>query len=200
MKVLRGLLALAVALPLFACSRGGVEVIARDELPPEIYGGAGARRENRHVLYMVQGNRLIRVSRTGVATGSIAEVALRELLAGPTAEELNERIESRIPLDVELHGVEVANSIARVDLGREFLVVQDPEDPHEYLLRVAQIVWTLDELHDVNAVQFLIDGQVGAVLDQERRLVTTPIARRRYQRFAPRQDRPVNEAPLQIDI
>jgi hypothetical protein len=191
---------LIVLLATGACSTGGVDIIAREDLPPEIYGGAGARRENNLVLYMVEGNRLVRVSRTGTATGSVAEVALRELLAGPTTEELDRRIETRLPEDLELHGVNVVNDVARVDVGRQFLVVRDPNDPHEYLLRVAQIVWTLDELPDVNSVQFLIDGQLSAVLDQEEDVVRTPVARQRYQRFEPRQDRPVSQAPLQIDI
>jgi len=199
---MRRALALAVAglLVLGACNGSRVEVIPQEDLPADIYGATGPQRSTNLVLYLVQGNRLVRVSRVGRAPGEVAEVAIKELLAGPTAEELNRGIETRMPEGLELRSIEVDGGVAQVNLTGDFVVVQDPADPHEYLLRVAQIVWTLDELPDINAVRFLIEGQPRAVLDQDRNTITTPVARKRYQRFEPRRERPVSSADLQIDI
>jgi spore germination protein GerM len=200
---MRRVIAALSLLCLCACTRESVQAIAPEDLPPEIYGqdaGGRAARDAALVVYLVEGNRLVRVGRTGRAPGSEEEVAVRELLAGPTAEEIASGILTRIPETVELLGIGVDGEVASVNLDRNFLVLENSTDPYEFILRTAQIVWTLDELPGVNAVRFLIDGQQIPVLDQNREEVRGPVARARYRLFEPKSDKPVSNAPLQIDI
>lgn len=198
MKRIVAVLLLLVA----ACSGSSVEVIAPEDLPPEIYGEAArtVERPETLVVFLVQGNRLVRVGRSGEASGTDEEIAVRELLEGPTRVEIAREIETRMPEGLELLDITVENEVAFANFDRDFLTLQDSADPFEFILRVAQVVWTLDELPSVNAVRFLVEGQPIAVLDQERRQINVPVARKRYQRFEPRSERPVTQAPLQIDI
>jgi spore germination protein GerM len=194
-----GLLLVAMVLVGASCSGSKVEIIATGDLPADIYGGVEPLQATNIILYMVEGNRLIRVARTGRAPGTPPEVAIRGLLTGPTAEEIARGIETKIPEAAELLGVTVQNGVAAVDLDLDFQVVQDPTDVQEYILRVAQLVWTLDEIPDITSVRLLINGEPSAVYDQFRREITTPVARGSYSRFEPRLERPVTESEIQIN-
>ncbi len=196
----RLILAAAASLLLMTgCGGPNVEILAANELPRDIYGGADPTLPSEVVVYMVEGNRLVRVARTNPPAGEPAEIAVRVLLEGPSDDELEQGIVTKIPSDTEFLGVTTADGIASVNLGRAFRSVEDPTDVQEYILRVAQLVWTLDEIPDITSVRLLIAGEPSSVIDQNRGIVATPVARGRYSRFEPRSTRAVSEEPIEID-
>jgi spore germination protein GerM len=194
------MLALAVLVLSTGCAGTDVEILATDDLPRDLYGGGPSttNQDAEVVVFMVEGNRLVRVARTNPPAGSAAEIAVRALLEGPSGNEPQRGIVTKIPLDTEFLGVSVDNGVASVNLGRGFQSVEDPTDVQEYILRVAQLVWTLDEIPEITSVRLLIAGEPTTVIDQNRRYVSTPVARGRYSRFQPRSSRAVSEAPIDI--
>jgi hypothetical protein len=184
-----------------ACSGavGRVHVVPNGELPPIFHAGAHqAPRTLRVVVYLVQANRLVSVARIGQSSLSTAEVVMRALLRGPTEQERGESITTAIPGEADLLGVSVENKVATVDLSREFELGAEQE---VFTLRLAQVVWSLTELPDVDKVSFSIDGQKTPVIDQDGNPHDSA-ARGRYLRFAPRnpEQPPIAEGPLVPDI
>ena len=85
------------------------------------------------------------------------------LLDGPTSRETERAISSEIPPQTRLLQVRVVDSVAEVNLSREFQTAGSSES---VLLRVAQVVRTLTSTKGVSSVRFLIDGEsVGVPTD-----------------------------------
>lgn len=208
---MRRLIGAAVLFVLMSsCTRSAVHIIPNDELPRAIYpqGRSNANVEPTTkvvTLYMVEGNRLIPVERTGRVRKGISGPTLvtRALLSGPTQEELTDKgYTTALPPEIELIGVTRKDRLAEVDLSREFLQLEDTDQSEQYLLRVAQIVFTLTELQAIDSVKFLVEGQPQSVPDQDGRLVGDPVARGRYNRFEPLNPfgSPASDGPLRIDV
>ncbi len=85
-----------------------------------------------------------------------AAVRVTALLAGLTAEEQGQRLQTAIPTGTRLLSAEVRSSgVALVNLSEDFIAVSDTQLAHA----VAQLVFTLTQLPDVHRVQLLINGQ-----------------------------------------
>lgn len=82
---------------------------------------------------------------------SLEEAVVRELMDGPEGEGLN----TLIPEQVELLGVEVKDGTAFVDFSSEELGGGSMQET----FTISQIVDSLTELDSVDRVQFLIDGE-----------------------------------------
>jgi hypothetical protein len=83
------------------------------------------------------------------------ELVMDALLAGPTDVERAGAVTTAIPTGTVLHSVVVSGSEAVVDLGAEF---ESGGGSMSMMLRVAQVVYTLTTLPDVDTVRFSIDG------------------------------------------
>jgi germination protein M len=81
---------------------------------------------------------------------------MQALLAGPTLEEADQAITTMIPAGTEVLGVEVQGSEATVNLSSEF---ESGGGSLSMTLRVAQVVYTIAQLPDVDTVRFQIDGE-----------------------------------------
>jgi len=82
---------------------------------------------------------------------SLEETIVRELMKGPESDELN----TVIPSNVELIGVEVADGTAFVNFSSEGLYGSSMQEE----FTISQIVNSLGELEGIERVQFLVDGQ-----------------------------------------
>jgi Sporulation and spore germination/WD40-like Beta Propeller Repeat len=87
-----------------------------------------------------------------------AEHALRVLLDGPRGR--YDHLETAIPRGTELRGFEYANGVASVNLSKRFT---EPEGSG--LVRVGQLVWTVNRLLPAASVQILVDGRPAGALD-----------------------------------
>lgn len=109
--------------------------------------------------YFVLGhNGLVPVLRTIPATVGVASAALRQLIAGPAADELaaNPSIGSAVPASTRLLGLTIKGGVATVDLSSEFQTGASASAPDA---RYGQVVYTLTQFSTVKSVAFEFDGQ-----------------------------------------
>ena len=191
MKRLLYPLALGLALA-GGTSANAVHVIPPNQLPPALYGKpqASKARTQQVVVYFIRGNRLTQQTRTLSSSLTSAQQAMRELLKGPTAEEITDGLSTAIPSDTALLSVDVDNNrVANVNLSLEFGRATDIGNRE---FRLAQVVYTLTELPDIDAVRFRIEGDPEVVID-DNNVPTSLVSRAKYSRFAPM------EAPTHVD-
>lgn len=185
-----------LALLLAGCAaRNEVTFVEPAELPRSLYDRAVQTpleaRTVRSVLYFVRTTergapvdppRLVAVRREQQTDRPAPELVLRQLLAGPTAEEIADRVRNAVPLETELLSVSVSSGIADVNLTAGF---EKASAELLHLLRVAQVVWTLTELPQIEAVRFRIHGAPQPVIDQFG-VAHATVGRGRYSGLAPR--------------
>ncbi len=194
--VVKRAIALALLLALSACARGAeVHLLPEDELPPALFDPTEQSPLDSHpvraLVYFVRTDnvgkpvdppRLDAVTREHTTDRPTPEFVIRQLLAGVTAEERSIPARTAIPVGTELLGVFVRNGVADVNLTAQFEAA-GPELFH--LLRIAQVVWTLTELPEVDSVRFRIHGAPQPVIDQFG-VAHALVSRGRYSRLAPR--------------
>jgi hypothetical protein len=178
------------------CGRGAeVKLIPQADLPDDLYAVGEPRafeqRTVRTLVYFARTDadgapldpeRLGGVWRSEETDRLTAEFAMRRLLDGPTASE-SRRLRTAISAGTELLGVSVRRGVADVNLSAQF---EAAAGELVQLLRVAQVVWTLTELPEVDAVRFRIHGAPQPVIDQLG-VAHETVGRARYLRFAPRE-------------
>lgn len=176
----RGGMLLCVLLVVAACSGDPeVVVVPPDQVPFQVARTSppSPRSTTRATpsVFFVRDGRLVEAARILPSDPASAEGVVHLLLQGPTEGEMDRGFETAIPPNVRLQQVHVFDGVAEVDMSAEF---QSPAAPDEVLLRVAQVVWTLVALSNVDAVRFTIDGVPQAVVtdggDVEDRPVTAP--------------------------
>lgn len=86
---------------------------------------------------------------------TLPELLIRELIAGPTSENLRRTI----PEEVQLLGISVEDGVAFVDFSEEMRSKHWGGSAGE-LMTIGSVVNTLTELPEIESVQFLIEGQV----------------------------------------
>jgi hypothetical protein len=187
------LVALGLVLAMAACSSpGSIHLIAANQLPPDLYGKPkqGSARTQQVIVYFIRGNQLVQQTRTGSSSLTLAQQAMRELLKGPTAEEQADGLSTAIPSDTALLGVDVDSSgVATVNLSQEF---DQAAEQKVHVFRLAQVVYTLTELPNVDAVRFRIEGDPQPVIDQDG-LPNPIVGRAKYSRLQPQ------ESPTPVD-
>ncbi|HUG74612.1 MAG TPA: GerMN domain-containing protein [Acidimicrobiia bacterium] len=109
---------------------------------------------------------LVPVYRALSADGDPIGAAMEALLVGPTDDELAgiPAITSAIPAGTTVLSVEVAGTLARVDLSAEF---DDGGGSASMFARLAQVVYTATRVDGVDRVEFLIEGQTVEVFSSE---------------------------------
>lgn len=198
--VRRALVVFGALLSLAGCSRG-TEVRFLDSLPRDLYNPEQETSEPRAVhasVYLVRTEpqrdpskparflrpvRLGAVERNVVTPLSEIEAVARLLLLPSSAQERSAGFTSAIPPDTELIGISVERGVADVNLSAEF---ETPTSQLGHLMALAQVVWTLTELPEVDAVRFRIHGVAQPVIDQNG-VTHELVGQARYSRFAPRE-------------
>jgi hypothetical protein len=196
--VKRLLIVACLCLVTASCGGSGVvHVISAKELAPDVYGKGtqtGGARTQRVTVYFIRGKKLAPIVRTGPTSSQGAELVMRLLLDGPTADEKANGLSTAISENTELLSVKIDSGVANVNLSQQFERAAD-QDTQE--LRLAQVVFSLSELADVNSVHFFFEGESQPVLDESGRLGTI-VSRSRYSRYAPEQfaDTQINPCSL----
>ena len=109
---------------------------------------------------------LVPVYREAEAGTDSAMAVVEALLAGPTSGEITgtPAISTAIPEGTELLGVDISDGLATVDLSGEY---DDGGGSFGMFARLAQVVYTLTRLPDVDEVAFAIEGEMVAVFSSE---------------------------------
>ena len=109
---------------------------------------------------------LVPVYRELEAGTDSAMPVVEALLAGPTSEETagTPAISTAIPEGTEVLGVDISDGLATVDLSGEF---DDGGGSFGMFARLAQVVYTLTRLPEVDEVAFEIDGETVTVFSSE---------------------------------
>jgi germination protein M len=96
----------------------------------------------------------------------LAITAMELLLAGPTSDEIagTPAISTAVPEGTDVLGVEVTEGVATVDLSTEY---DDGGGSFGMLARLAQVVYTLTRLPEIDAVEFEIEGEAVTVFSSE---------------------------------
>jgi lipoprotein-anchoring transpeptidase ErfK/SrfK len=102
-------------------------------------------------VYFLLGEQLLAVERPGATV----QDAMRALLAGPSAEESANGVNSSIPGGTPLRSTSVVDGIARVDFGERITIGTNAE---ELSSRLAQVVATAASISGVRRVQVLVKG------------------------------------------
>ena len=163
---------------LAACGAAhGAVAIPSDEVPFSVARSPEPERPTaptaQYSLAFVRRGHLVDVTRN-LSTRAPQESVMIALLDGPTTREAERAITSEIPSETRLLQVRVVDTVAEVNLSREFQTAGSSES---VLLRVAQVVRTLTSTKGVSSVRFLIDGEsVGVPTDSGvvERPVSTP--------------------------
>ena len=100
---------------------------------------------------------------------------LKSLLRGPSTDELNMGLISLIPADTSINSIKVKNGVASIDLTESFRFNSFGKEG--YKLQLMQIVYTATEFSTVNAVQFLVNGNVHTYLGPEGVYIGGPLTR-----------------------
>jgi spore germination protein GerM len=133
-------------------------------------------------VYFVRLERMGAAGREVQATPAVGAAALRELLAGPTAEDQGADLGSEIPSGTKLNGLTIDNGVATVDLSKAF---ESGGGSTSMQLRVAQVVYTLTQFPSVKRVQFKIDGKPVEAIGGEGVVVDPPVGRKAFEKQTP---------------
>jgi spore germination protein GerM len=123
---------------------------------------------------------LVPVLREVPETKAVATAAMNSLIEGPTADEADAKVPltSAMPAGTTLLGLKVEDRVATVDLSREF---ESGGGSASVLGRIAQVVYTLTQFSNVDAVRFYLDGKPVDVFGSEGVILDTPVGREQYR-------------------
>jgi spore germination protein GerM len=122
---------------------------------------------------------LVPMFREASASGSEAETVMTLLLEGPNSGEMSgtPAISTAIPEGTSLLGVTVESGVATVDLSGEY---DDDGGSFGMFARLAQVVFTLTRLPDVDGVVFSLDGNPVTTFSSEGIELDGPQSREGY--------------------
>ncbi|MFN2389365.1 MAG: Gmad2 immunoglobulin-like domain-containing protein [Actinomycetota bacterium] len=108
------------------------------------------------VVWFHEGEKLEPIHRTAPATPRIATAAMESLLAGPESPEAETGVDTQIPADTELNGVEISDGIGTVNLTRAF---ESGGGSASMFMRLGQVVCTMHQFETVRNVVLELDGE-----------------------------------------
>lgn len=129
-----------------------------------------------------QAERVVPVTRYLDPDSGLARGAVLALLAGPSAEERTRGLASAVPAGSRLLGITVRDSIATVDLSREF---ESGGGSASMSMRLAQLVYTLTRVPGVSRVQLWLEGLSVSTFSGEGLMLRQPLTRRDFPNAAP---------------
>jgi len=140
---------------------------------------------------------IVPVLREIPATTGVAKAAMTALLAGPNGKEAaaTPGISTTIPAGTQLLGLSIDNSVATVDLSREF---ESGGGSASVLGRLGQVVYTLTQFPSVKSVLFEVEGREVHAFGGEGAVLDGPVGRSDYGEVLPNifVDRPAWGAAL----
>jgi len=127
---------------------------------------------------------LVPVFREAREGSDMALAAMEALVEGPDDGEMQgiPSISSAIPEGTSIRGVTVEEGLARVDLSDEF---DDGGGSFSMFARLAQVVFTLTRIEEVDQVEFLIEGEPVTVFSAEGIELDSPQERSDYNDLLP---------------
>jgi hypothetical protein len=130
-------------------------------------------------VWFLEGEQLVRVTRTHEATPRVATAAMEALLAGPR---LEAGLGTAIPAGTRLLGISIKKRVATVDLTSQY---QSGGGSLSMKARLAQVVYTLTQFPTVRAVLFHLDGEPVNVFSGEGIVLDHPVGRADYEDLLP---------------
>ncbi len=127
-------------------------------------------------IYLVRDEQL-RLATREADPGSAALAALEALMAGPTEDEAETGLGSSIPSSTALVGLTITDRQALVDVSDEFTTVGGAAE----ILAVGQIVLTLTQSGEVDAVTFAVEGVATVVPTSQGALTDQPVGADDYR-------------------
>ncbi len=129
-------------------------------------------------VYLVRDNRLVHVTRELTNRGSSSlESVVTYAIAGPTAPEARSGIWSAIPPGTSLISTQLQDGVAEIDLSSDFAAIGGTDE----ILAVAQIVWSVTALTDIDSMVFLLNGTPTSVPGAGGVLISGPIDEDEYR-------------------
>jgi len=101
-------------------------------------------------VWFLQGEQLVRQTRSHEATRLVATAAMKALLAGPSPAELAAGLRTSVPAGTKLLGISIKKGVATVDLTSQY---QSGGGSLSMKARLAQVVYTLTQFPTVSAVR-----------------------------------------------
>ena len=133
-------------------------------------------------VWFLDGEQLVRHTRSLESTPLVATAAMNELLAGPSATETKAGLATSIPAGTKLLGISIKNGVATVDLTSQY---QSGGGSLSMKARLAQVVYTLTQFPTVRAVLFHLDGEPVNVFSGEGIVLDHPVGRKDYEDLLP---------------
>lgn len=127
---------------------------------------------------------LVPVHRTVTGSEAVLRDALEQLLAGPTADEQagSPSVSTSVPAATELLGVDLDDGVATVDLSGEF---EEGGGTASMQARLAQLVYTVTRIPDVDSVVLHLDGRPVEAFSGEGLILEGPQTRDDYVDLLP---------------
>ncbi len=133
-------------------------------------------------VWFLQGEQLVRQTRSHEATRLVATAAMKALLAGPSPAELAAGLHTSVPAGTKLLGISIKKGVATVDLTSQY---QSGGGSLSMKARLAQVVYTLTQFPTVRAVLFHLDGEPVNVFSGEGIVLDHPVGRADYEDLLP---------------
>ncbi len=132
--------------------------------------------------YFARNEKIATASQTIAKTQGTAAAAMSLLLEGPNAVERGGGMTTAIPKGTRLLGLDIKNSVATVDLSKEYA---SGGEGLSMMTRLAQVVFTLTQFPGVQGVAFMLDGKPIDVLGGEGIIIDHPMTRADYEDLSP---------------
>jgi Immunoglobulin-like domain of bacterial spore germination/Sporulation and spore germination len=133
-------------------------------------------------VWFLDGEQLVRQTRSLESTPLVATAAMNELLAGPNAAEAKAGLATSVPAGTKLLGISIKKGVATVDLTSQY---QSGGGSLSMKARLAQVVYTLTQFPTVRAVLFHLDGEPVNVFSGEGIVLDHPVGRKDYEDLLP---------------
>jgi hypothetical protein len=133
-------------------------------------------------VWFLDGEQLVRQTRSLESTRLVATAAMKALLAGPSPAELEAGLATSVPAGTKLLGISIKKGVATVDLTSQY---QSGGGSLSMKARLAQVVYTLTQFPTVRAVLFHLDGEPVNVFSGEGIVLDHPVGRKDYDDLLP---------------
>ena len=127
-------------------------------------------------VYFFKGDKLFAVERPLKADETPLNTAFRELVAGPSAEELGQGVASRLPADVKIFSLRVQGKTAIINFNRQ--LGSHPGGAAQLQGMLKQIVYTATEIPGIEKAWVWLEGKTQIVLGGEGLVLDRPLSRR----------------------
>ena len=115
-------------------------------------------------------------------TAATGKAAVEALLEGPTAAEEEADLGTCIPDGTTFLGLDVQDGVATVDLSQEYA---SGGGSLSMGLRLAQVIFTLTQFPEVQAVRFQLDGETVDTFGGEGIIIDRPVGRAEFEDSSP---------------